>query len=1237
MPQSHLTCEPLGNAHAGVILGECTLSTDTLQNSTVGGVLRRVVDLVLCTTRVDQIVTALHMAASAVFQIEQLQLSLAGMPSGSSAIGLPSTPAYRRVSPPRPLPPPDAQPLMMQRKEFHLPVRTGELFLGAPDPSGKPNSGSADFSTSLDNGAKSTGSVTVHSFPVPTFSSADANLLSLLAEQSALDVERVTKLVRAPSSHATSDLLEAVQCAITESTSTASLFRRITQTVSETFDVGCALASSRSGETPTITARHSVKELAAATSTWFAKILGDSEICHRLKTELDPLAYDQAQASSRGITCPFPSSSPVRAVQLFPLATNGRWTGGLLLFDNIDFKLDAAATETVKRAAHSIGMAVGASLRVDDSSLDLDQWRGWARVMTALLSEEPLEAVLRDILTIGNNVVNVDGALIRLHSSDLPYSDRYITLGNTGFEKLIRSVIQQGTADTLIINQPGGPLTRAKDVAAGSNSGSDRPFQPYPFRLVSPIESGNTPLGDLCLFRSNARPYSPEEIEDARQFASVIAVALKQKRTREIRTRQDQILTSVRELAERLNRAATQQTMAEIAVEVCAAAFGSGKASLHFYQAQSQRLVMAAAFGLPLPFVTANAHLSLGNGACGQAAKQRSLLMVDDVTTDPDWMSEWHANESGLDFRSVWSLPLMAGGDHLLGTLTIYHSNLVHASVDDVSFLRLLGHQVAAALDRARLADRSQDLYRATVESLAAAVDAKDPFTHNHSWQVSAYCRKIAEALDLSASEIEIVELAGLLHDVGKIGIPDRVLQKPDELAPDEWAMMQRHPDLGARILGDNSALAAVVPYVRHHHERYDGHGYPDQLSGNDVPLGAAIVGLADAFDTMTSDRPYRQAHTIEQALQEVARCSGSHFHPKVAAAFLRVVKSGEIAAVTRTAPRSTTRELRLKRVVGSEARGFGLLQRITTEIGALVDLDRFLHRLNELMNSEFPESTCEIYGQDPKTGDLIAIANQRRRKRLVIPRGQGISGWVAAHGMSESVPDVLEDARYIATGHRLMRSVMAVPLVVDGHCAGVLSLEHPDPSAYSPSDQHVLEIVATYVAQAIQVANLHDRLKRNAHHDPLTGLLNHREFCQRLDEEIDRARMTAGKLAIAILDVKSLSTVNRSHGHAAGDDVLKTIADVLKLKVRNGDTVARYGGDEFALLVPRINVSIIRARVGSISNSLDEIRAAKKLPSVSWGIGSFPNDGTRAADIMAAAENAIRTATNNHPASPFM
>ena len=1138
---------------------------------------------------------------------------------------------------PMSVPPLDTQPessheMYMQRRELRRPLRTGEFLDSSLGFGAVPRPHTTSSSAQAENDGDAIQD-SMEPFRMQASSASESTLLSLLAAQTAPSGERVTRLVRGSTPDTNSLLIESVQTAIAESTSIPQLFNAVAIALSSAFDLGCALAVSARDHEPILAVHHPVKEFASATGSWLVDLMTNEEIRHCLKTEINPLSNDQPRSDLSAITSGLLTNAPVRAIQLFPLATKGRWVGGVLLFDDTLLKLDPETHGAIKHVAHAIGLAVGEMLHSADTRTNSEQWRGWARVMTAMLAGEPVATLLRDVLAIGCEIVQADGALVLIDQNDLPTRDRCVVMGTPEFERLVRVLAQYESATEALFEMP----PDRDPVLNGTRHAALEPLvRTFHAPLVVPIQHGEKRLGGLALFRSANPRFTPAEQADARQFASVMAATLRQRSMIERQQRQERVLTTVRNLADRLNRASTQQAMAEIAVEVAADAFGSGKATLHVYQEQSERLVMAAANGLPLPFVTANAHPAVGAGPFGMAAQRRNVVVIEDVKADADWTSVWHIDDANLTFRSVWSIPLLTGDDRLLGTLTVYHVDPGGADRDDIAFLQVIGNQIASALDRARLADRSQDLYRATVESLAAAVDAKDPFTHNHSWQVATYSRQIAEALHLSASETEVIELAGLLHDVGKIGIPDRVLQKPDALAPDEWAMMQRHPDLGARILGDNPALAAVVPLVRHHHERYDGRGYPDQLVGNDIPLGAAIVGLADAFDTMTSDRPYRRARSLGQAIDEVRRSSGTHFHPQVVEAFLKITGTGEIGPLSRVASRSTTRELRLKRVVGAEARGFGLLQRITTEIGALVDLDRFLHRLNELMNAEFPDSVCEIYAQDPASGDLVGIANRKRQQAMNIPRGQGIPGWVAAHGMSQNVPDVLEDPRYMTTRHRLMRSVLAVPLVVDGHCAGVLSLEHPEPMAYSPSDQHVLEIVATYVAQAIQVAHLHDRLKRNSNRDPLTGLLNHREFYQQLEEEVSRARMTAGKLAIAIIDVQELRSINRTHGHAAGDDILKGIADVLRLKVRSGDTVARYGGDEFALLVPRIPSQLIRSRVESISEALAELQRPYPVPGITFGVASFPADGTSAAEIIANAEQALRAAARSRGRSAY-
>ncbi len=180
-----------------------------------------------------------------------------------------------------------------------------------------------------------------------------------------------------------------------------------------------------------------------------------------------------------------------------------------------------------------------------------------------------------------------------------------------------------------------------------------------------------------------------------------------------------------------------------------------------------------------------------------------------------------------------------------------------------------------------------EEAFLGTIRSLAAAIDAKDPSTHGHSEWVSRYAVMIGRQLGLGEEEVEELRFAGYLHDVGKIGISDRILGKPSQLSPEQWRLMRKHPVVGARILEPVNMPAAVKGAVRHHHERFDGRGYPDGLAGEEIPLGARVLAVADSFEAMTANRPYRKALSEERAVAELRRCAGTQFDPAVVDAFL--------------------------------------------------------------------------------------------------------------------------------------------------------------------------------------------------------------------------------------------------------------------------------------------------------------------------------------------------------------
>jgi putative nucleotidyltransferase with HDIG domain len=251
----------------------------------------------------------------------------------------------------------------------------------------------------------------------------------------------------------------------------------------------------------------------------------------------------------------------------------------------------------------------------------------------------------------------------------------------------------------------------------------------------------------------------------------------------------------------------------------------------------------------------------------------------------------------GQQVRSVMCVPLRTT-DAILGALYVDSlSGAGRFSEADLELLAAIGNQAGVAMHRVRLMGELERLLLDTIRAIAATIDARDGYTHRHSERVAALSGQLALELGLTDGERETAELAALLHDVGKIAVPDSILNKPGTLTREEFAEMQKHPVHGARILGNiqSATITAVLPGVQYHHERWDGTGYPEGLKGEDIPFLGRLLGVADVYDALTSARAYRGAMPREEAIALMAQGSGKHFDPTIAAALLRIYDRGEL------------------------------------------------------------------------------------------------------------------------------------------------------------------------------------------------------------------------------------------------------------------------------------------------------------------------------------------------------
>jgi putative nucleotidyltransferase with HDIG domain len=260
---------------------------------------------------------------------------------------------------------------------------------------------------------------------------------------------------------------------------------------------------------------------------------------------------------------------------------------------------------------------------------------------------------------------------------------------------------------------------------------------------------------------------------------------------------------------------------------------------------------------------------------------------VDDPSIDPAEAESLRT----LGYRSLLMLSLAVEGSPY-ALVEVYDHEQRRFTADELRLAVALAAEAGAMVARARMSERLEDAYFATLGTLAAALEAKDAYTNDHASEIAELASRVCDQLGLDGRTTRVVKLGALLHDIGKIGIPEAILRKPGPLTGEEMLVMQRHPDIGARILEPVPYFAELVPLVRSSHERWDGRGYPDGRAAGDIPLGSRVIAVCDAFHAMTEDRVYRRALPLPSAMAEIERCAGSQFDPVCARALLDVVRA---------------------------------------------------------------------------------------------------------------------------------------------------------------------------------------------------------------------------------------------------------------------------------------------------------------------------------------------------------
>lgn len=414
--------------------------------------------------------------------------------------------------------------------------------------------------------------------------------------------------------------------------------------------------------------------------------------------------------------------------------------------------------------------------------------------------------------------------------------------------------------------------------------------------LVLPLPVAGRMVGVLELLRlPSSPPFQSQDTELINTVGHQLAMAMENTRLYSDSAKRVKQSSTLMELSAILNSTLQISEVLRLAVEAATRLMECEVGSLLLLNEKCDELVFEVALGERGREVK-EVRLKVGEGIAGWVAKTGRSTIVTDVRGDPRFSrrvdTRTHFTTRDMICVSVKSR------ERIIGVLQAINRRTEHPfDTEDQRLFESLARQVGIAIENARLYEQVKETFFSTAATLAEAIEKRDPYTGGHVRRVVEISLTVGEELGLSPEEKETLHLAAILHDVGKIGIRDVILLKQGPLTPEELDHIREHPQLGAEILAPIKQLEAVIPAVRYHQERCDGQGYPEGLKGEEIPLASRIIAVADTFDAMTTDRPYRRRISDEEAITEIERCAGSQFDPTVVEAFMRAYRAGQISS----------------------------------------------------------------------------------------------------------------------------------------------------------------------------------------------------------------------------------------------------------------------------------------------------------------------------------------------------